>query len=70
MRDSSYIAKKTIYGFDLLKIILAILIISGHTALFQEYADMARIREIISSIAVPAFMAIMEHAICGCNQIL
>lgn len=61
MGDDTCTAKKTIYGFDLLKFILAILIISGHTALFQEYADIARIREIISSIAVPTFMAISAY---------
>lgn len=61
MGDNTCTAKNTIYGFDLLKFILAILIISGHTALFQEYADIARIREIISSIAVPTFMAISSY---------
>ena len=61
MGDNTCTAKNTIYGFDLLKFILAILIISGHTALFQEYADIARIREVISSIAVPTFMAISAY---------
>ena len=61
MNENTYIAKKTIYGFDLLKIILAVFIISGHTALFEEYSNLAHIREILSSIAVPTFMAISAY---------
>ena len=61
MNENTYIAKKTIYGFDLLKIILAVFIISGHTALFEEYSNLAHIREVLSSIAVPTFMAISAY---------
>lgn len=58
MGDNSCIEKKTIYGFDLLKFIMAVLIIAAHTHLFEEYDILASIRGNIASIAVPTFMAI------------
>ena len=61
MGDNSTIAKKTIYGFDLLKIIMAVLIIAAHTLLFEEYNTLASIRGNVASIAVPTFMAISAY---------
>ncbi len=61
MGDNSSIAKKTIYGFDLLKIIMAIMIIAAHTHLLEEYDSLAAIRGNIASIAVPTFMAISAY---------
>ncbi len=58
MSTNSLNTKKIIYGFDLLKFILAILIIAGHTSLFEEFSSLSLFRENISSIAVPTFMAI------------
>lgn len=61
MGYNSCIEKKTIYGFDLLKIIMAILIVAAHTHLFEEYNVLATIRGNIASIAVPTFMAISAY---------
>ena len=61
MNENTYIAKKTIYGFDLLKIIMAILIVAAHTHLFEEFDTLATIRGNIASIAVPSFMAISAY---------
>lgn len=61
MGDNSSNVKKTIYGFDLLKIIMAILIIAAHTHLFEEYDILAALRGNIASIAVPTFMAISAY---------
>lgn len=58
MNTNSLDTKKIIYGFDLLKFILALLIIAGHTSLFEEYSSLSQFRENLSSIAVPTFMAI------------
>ena len=63
--ENTNIAKKTIYGFDLLKIILAVLIIAAHTKLFEEYNTLAVIRGNIASIAVPTFMAISAYLFWG-----
>lgn len=61
MSTNSLNTKKIIYGFDLLKFILAILIIAGHTSLFEEFSSLSLFRENISSIAVPTFMAISAY---------
>ena len=47
-----------ILGFDLLKFILAIMILAGHTSLFVEYPALFHAREELSSIAVPIFLTI------------
>lgn len=61
MNTNSLDTKKIIYGFDLLKFILALLIIAGHTSLFEEYSSLSQFRENLSSIAVPTFMAISAY---------
>jgi len=61
MSTNSLNTKKAIYGFDLLKFILALLIIAGHTSLFEEFSSLSLFRENLSSIAVPTFMAISAY---------
>lgn len=52
---------KVILGFDLLKFILAILIVAAHTQLLVEYPSWFHAREEFSSIAVPIFLAISAY---------
>lgn len=52
---------KVILGLDLLKFILAILILAGHTQLLVEYPSLFHAREELSSIAVPIFLAISAY---------
>ncbi len=52
------IARKTYFpGLDLLKFILAIMIIAAHCSLFEEFADVKVLAERLFSIAVPLFFA-------------
>ena len=52
------IARKTYFpGLDLLKFILAIMIIAAHCRLFEEFSDVKVLADRLFSIAVPLFFA-------------
>ena len=51
------VAKEYYAGLDLLKFILAIMIIAAHCSLFEEFADVKVLAERLFSIAVPLFFA-------------
>lgn len=52
---------KTIIGIDILKFLLAIMIVAAHTQLFMELFFVYNYAEILESIAVPIFMAISAY---------
>lgn len=56
--------KKVYYGLDLLKFLLAILIIATHSNLFIEYFETYNIANILYTIAVPTFFAISTFLYC------
>jgi peptidoglycan/LPS O-acetylase OafA/YrhL len=51
------VSKKYYAGLDLLKFILAIMIIAAHCKLFEEFADVKVLADRLFSIAVPLFFA-------------
>lgn len=52
------IARKTYFpGLDLLKFILAVMIIAAHCSLFEEFDDLKELADRLFSIAVPLFFA-------------
>lgn len=54
--------KKTIYyGLDLLKFLMALLIIATHSQLFVEYNNIYHAATIIYSLAVPTFFSISTY---------
>ena len=53
--------KQSIQGLDLLKFILSIMIIAAHTSLFEEYAQLSKIRETFTGFAVPSFFAMSSY---------
>ncbi len=53
--------KKTIPGLDILKFVLAILIVSSHCSLFSEYPNLQTIWNSLTSIAVPVFFSISSY---------
>lgn len=55
------IKSKIYYGFDLLKFLMALLIVAGHSNLFIEYLNVYHIASIIYSLAVPVFFAISTY---------
>lgn len=55
------IKSKIYYGFDLLKFLMALLIVAGHFNLFIEYLNVYHITSIIYSLAVPVFFAISTY---------
>ena len=53
--------KKIIPGLDILKFIMAILIVSGHCSFLEEYSNLHDIWSELTGIAVPIFFAISSY---------
>lgn len=56
--------KKIYYGFDVLKFLMAMLIVATHSELFVENDEVFNIAKIIYEVAVPTFFAISTYLYC------
>ena len=51
-------SKKIYYGFDILKFLMALLIVATHSSLFVEFEQVYPMAQVFYSLAVPTFFAI------------